>query len=138
MNSKRLEILNKLEELHRVNATLEELGEKWGLDIPVLMNLNLCLEEALTNVIFYAFDEEGKYPVIITFERSNEDGISILLEDNGKPFNPLEEVKEPDVNADVDERKIGGLGVFFIRQFMDEVEYNRNGNTNQLRMLKRL
>ncbi len=134
----KIEIRNKLEELETVNQTLERLGEEWGLELPVLMNLNLCLEEALTNIIFYAFEEEGKYPVRITFKYEKDKNVSILLEDEGKAFNPLEEVKAPDLDADVEERKVGGLGVFFIKQFMDIVNYQREGNTNQFLMLKQI
>ncbi len=134
----KIEIVNKLDELHTVNQALEQLGEKWELPIPILMNLNLCLEEALTNVIFYAFEEEGKYPIAITFTLSEKENVSIILEDKGKAFNPLEEVREPDLDAKVEDRRIGGLGVFFIKQFMDKVEYTRKGNTNQLLMLKQI
>ncbi len=137
MEKIRMELVNSLDELHKVNKTLEQLREKWKLEMSILMNLNLCLEEALTNIIFYAYEEKDKYPIIITFEHSNERSVSIILEDKGKAFNPLR-VKNPDLNADVKNRKIGSLGVFFIKNFMDEVEYTRSRNTNRLRMLKRI
>ncbi|MCE2503325.1 MAG: ATP-binding protein [Chlorobi bacterium] len=130
-------ILNQLSELHKVNETLEQLGKKWGLETPVLMSLNLCVEEALTNVIRYAYTEEAKYQINITFEHGPQE-VGIIVEDEGKAFNPLEEVMEPDVSAQIENRPIGGLGVFLIRQFMDEVTYQRIGNINQLRMLKRI
>lgn len=134
----KLEIVNELEELHRVNEALESLEEQWELPMPIVMNLNLCMEEALTNIIFYAHEEKGKHSIQITLEHNTGISVSVLLEDGGKAFNPLEETKEPDVEAAAADREIGGLGVFFIKQFMDEVEYQRVGNTNQLRMLKQL
>ena len=137
MTEIKLEISNKLEELHRVNATLEQLEEDWELPMPVVMNLNLCIEEALTNVIFYAFDEKEEQKIKLNFRKDNG-AVSILMEDKGKAFNPLEETKTPDVEAKAEDREIGGLGVFFIKQFMDEVSYNRVDNTNQLIMTKQL
>ena len=85
----------------------------WGIDMPVVMKLNHCLEEALTNIIFYAYKDRGKHPVMITFERIDQSSVSILLEDEGRAFNPLEEAEEPDLDAAAEERRIGGLGVFF-------------------------
>jgi anti-sigma regulatory factor (Ser/Thr protein kinase) len=133
-----IEIVNQIEELEKIVLTLEELEESWGLSPAISMNLNLCLEEALTNVIFYAYPEKGKHKIKVTFILEEQKSIRVSLEDNGVAFNPLEEVKKPDVEAAVEDREIGGLGVFFIKQFMDEVTYQREGNTNQLIMLKQL
>lgn len=137
MLEEKIEITNKLEELHKVNALLEGLEDTWGLPMPIVMNLNLCLEEALTNVIFYAYQDSGKHSINISIQYV-DDKVNLLIKDEGKPFNPLEEAKEPDTEANVEDRQIGGLGVFFIKQFMDEVKYQRVGDFNQLNMIKQL
>ncbi|MDD2328377.1 MAG: ATP-binding protein [bacterium] len=131
---KQLIILNKIEELHRVVAFLEQLEEEWQLPAGSLLPINLVLEEALSNVIFYAYEDERTHEIRIDFEYA-DNRLDVTIRDSGKPFDPTRN-NNPDLTLPVEERPIGGLGIFLIRKIMQEVSYERLGEENILRMSK--
>ena len=97
---------------------------------------DLALEEHLTNVLNYGFDD-GSEPWISVRVTVNGEALVAKITDTGKAFNPL---SRPPVDIDVplDERPIGGLGVHLMRQSMDELSYSREGRMNVLMMIKAL
>lgn len=129
-------IYNAVEELALLAARIEELSESWELPIPITMNLNLVLEEAVSNIIFYAFPEGGKHPIEITLTLKEKE-LKIIIEDEGIPFDPTLK-EQPDTNMPADQRPIGGLGIFLIRKIMDNVTYNREQKKNILTLKKNL
>ena len=130
-----IEITNKLEDLQKVSAYFEELSEQWNLEMKLTMNLSLCLEEALTNVIFYAYPDGKIGNIEVTFGLEPNE-VFISIEDTGVAFNPLTDSEAPDLNTTIEDRKVGGLGIHFIKQFMDKVQYQRVENKNQLTFSK--
>lgn len=133
---KKLTIENQLEQLTLVASFVEELCEELGLDASLVFNLNLVLEEAMTNVIMYAFPEGGKHELELT--AATEGGmLSLVVKDSGIAFDPTA-VPDADVTLTAEERPIGGLGIFLIRQIMDEVNYERVDECNILTMKKKL
>lgn len=133
---KKLTIENQLEQLTLVASFVEELCEELGLDASLVFNLNLVLEEAMTNVIMYAFPEGGKHKLELT--AATEGGmLSLVVKDSGIAFDPTA-VPDADVTLTAEERPIGGLGIFLIRQIMDEVNYERVDECNILTMKKKL
>lgn len=133
---KKLTIENQLEQLTLVASFVEELCEELGLDASLVFNLNLVLEEAMTNVIMYAFPEGGKHELELT--AVTEGGtLSLVVKDSGIAFDPTA-VPDADVTLTAEERPIGGLGIFLIRQIMDEVNYERVDECNILTMKKKL
>ena len=136
MSEKTISIVNQLEQLDTVVQTIEMLAEEWDLPLSLSMNLNLVLEELVTNIIFYGYDDKDEHLIHITL--ANESGtIRIRIEDDAREFNPLLQ-DEPNVDGALEERKIGGLGIFFVRKIMDEVTYERSGNKNILTLTKAL
>lgn len=132
---KQLIISNDIAELGRVVAFLDVIEEEWVLPSSLIMPLNLVLEEALTNVIFYAYEKESKNEIVIDFEkRGNELEIKII--DSGKPFDPTLK-PDPDITLPATERPIGGLGILLIKKIMDKVTYQRNESFNILLMTKK-
>ena len=108
-----------------------------GFDDSIIPKIELATEEALVNVIHYSgLGEQDK----IEIECSGEDGegIIILIKDKGVPYNPIGQVKEIDTNLPIEERQIGGYGIFLITKIMDKVEYQRQENTNVLSLKKYL
>lgn len=92
-------------------------------------------EEAIVNVLRYAYpDSKGNLEVIIE-HLTEKNGVLIELIDSGIAFNPLDRL-EPDINAPVEERPIGGLGIFMIKKMMDNLEYTRENGQNIFKLIK--
>lgn len=98
--------------------------------------LRLVLEELVVNVVNYAYGEGGDGPLDITVE-NRDDAIVITLTDQGVPFNPLEQ-EAPDTDLPPEERPIGGLGIFLVREMMDNVTYRYEAGHNILTVGKGL
>ena len=101
----------------------------------VVDDLNLALDEVVTNIISYAYDDEAEHQIGIRVALDG-DGVSVQVEDDGRAFNPLEAPK-PDVGLDLEQRPIGGLGVHIVRSLMDALEYRREDDRNIFIMRKR-
>jgi len=131
-----IEIENRVEELAVLAGKIEELAENWSLSMPLTMNINLVLEEAVSNVIFYAFNDSDKHLIQISLSLENKT-LTLEIVDDGISFNPLSRL-EPDVSLPVEERPIGGLGILLIKKMMDQVSYTRVNNQNRLTLLKNI
>lgn len=106
-------------------------------DDSLLFKIHLSVEEAVENVVDYAY--EGGMGWLEAGTELDTSGLTltILIKDAGVPFNPLEK-EDPDITASVEERKIGGLGIFLCKQMMDEVSYRYENGCNILTMKKHL
>lgn len=134
--NKKLIIKNHVGELERVNKFIEEIGEELGLDMELQMNLNLVMEEMVSNVIFYAYPE-GKTADIELVAKSNGKELTFMLSDQGKEFDPTaKEDADPDVNPM--DREIGGMGIFIVKNIMNQVTYQRLEGKNLLTMKKEI
>ena len=101
------------------------------------MSLNLALEEAVSNVIMYAYPK-GSDGLVELEAIIRKGSMEFILSDNGTPFDPTA-APEADITLDVEDRPIGGLGIFLVRNIMDEVKYNRSDDgKNILSMTKKL
>jgi anti-sigma regulatory factor (Ser/Thr protein kinase) len=110
---------------------------KLGFTPQKAKQLELATEEMVSNIVKYAFpcgekDEKGE--IKITVEKSPTK-LVIHLSDVGVPFNPLE-AAEPDIHASIEERPIGGLGIFLARRMVDDIQYRREENKNVLILVK--
>lgn len=99
----------------------------------IVPDLDLVLEEVLTNIIYYAYPS-GQGDIQLECEIVNEGELLIRIKDWGIPFNPLEK-DPPDLTLDISEREIGGLGIFLVRRLAREIDYKREGETNVLTLL---
>jgi anti-sigma regulatory factor (Ser/Thr protein kinase) len=102
----------------------------------IVFAITLSLDEVITNVISYGYDDHDEHHINVTL-RSGKGVIEISVEDDGKPFNPLE-FKTPDLKCPIDERPIGGLGIYLVKTYMNELKYDRAGGKNRLTMRKNL
>ena len=106
-----------------------------GIDKKMLFQLRLACEEVIVNIINYAYpDSKGSMEISYDI---NDNELVIVISDSGVPFNPIKK-EEPDLNIPLEERKIGGLGIFLVRNIMDQVEYQRDNGRNILTMRKTL
>ena len=129
-------ITNHVDELPVLAEKIEALAESWELSMPLAMNINLALEEAISNVIFYAFDDEKEHDIKIVLSLENKT-LTIKIIDDGKPFDPTAR-QQPDISLPAEDRPIGGLGIFLIKKMMNNVTYTRHNNLNTLTLLKNI
>ena len=130
-----LTMTNDIVEIPRLHRFMQVVSTHAGLDHAVAMNLNLALEEAVSNVILYAYPEGTKGEVTVEAVVWNE-RIDFTVSDNGVPFDPTD-APEPDISADVSDRPVGGLGIYLVKRIMDEVSYARKDGKNILSMTKK-
>ena len=128
------ELKNDFCELDLLCRNLEQFGESHGLSKNCKLDLNLVLEELLTNIISHGYADEGEHYIQITI--SHENGMLVVcVEDDGIPFNPVA-AEAPDIKSPLEAREIGGLGIHLIKQVMDDILYERVGNRNILTLKK--
>ena len=127
---------NDIKQVSRLQDWLEALSPNLGFDETLIPGLNLALEEAVTNVINYAYPE-GAYGSLELAASRDGDDLIFVLSDSGKAFDPTAK-PEVDISASVEDRPIGGLGIHMVRQIMDSVSYERKEDMNILTMIKKL
>lgn len=132
--NKRLVINNEISEIPRLAEFIEQLGEELGLAPAMVFNLNLVLEEAVSNIILYAYPKQmGKE---ITVEAcKTENSLIFVITDTGVEFDPTS-VARADITLPIEDRPVGGLGIFLIKKIMNEVEYQRIDGRNVFTMKK--
>ncbi len=136
MAEKTITLINQIAQLEVLADAIESLAAEWEISMSISLNLNLVLEELVTNIIFYGYEDAGEHKILIHL--SFEDTIlEVRIEDDAKEFNPLLHA-EPDVNAPIEEREIGGLGIHFVRKIMDDMTYERLANKNVLILKKKI
>jgi serine/threonine-protein kinase RsbW len=120
----------KTESLERLRAFVLDWVNQCGISAQTRLEVDLVLEELLTNVINYAYpDESGDVEVGYAMEGPKR--LCLTVKDWGKPFNPLA-CAEPALYADVEDRKVGGLGIYLVRHIADRICYRRLGDSNVL------
>jgi serine/threonine-protein kinase RsbW len=136
MASVQTRIPNRLDAMAEVAAMVEAFGNEHGLSRRIVHDVNVVLDEVLNNVISYAFEPGTRSEIGISMQISGGK-ILIDIEDTGRPFDPLG-APSPDLTGGLRERRVGGLGIHFVRNLMDAVEYARVGERNRLRLSKTL
>lgn len=131
---KEIKISNDLNEIAVLATFIDELGEELSLSAETTMNINLALEEAVANIIMYAYPTEEKHDILLRVT-STDKQLIFLLTDKGASFDPTQ-VDDVDISLSIEERPVGGLGIFLIRSIMNEISYQRIDNENRLIMKK--
>ncbi len=133
---KEIQIKNRIDELQHVAAFVEEIGEELGLSMELQLNLNLVMEEMVSNIIFYAYPEGTEATIELTAESDGKE-LTFVLSDQGREFDPT---MKDDVDIDINpaERDLGGMGIFIVKNIMNQVTYQRLEGRNLLTMKKRI
>ncbi|MBP2636563.1 MAG: RsbW [Firmicutes bacterium] len=135
MNQQQIVLKNDLAEIETMTAVIEQFGEAQALPLRVIFDMNLVLEEIITNIISYGYDDELEHSIMI--ELSWDNGLlALTVTDDAKPFDPLANAA-PDLLLPLEEREAGGLGIFFVKEKMDEVTYKWEQGHNILAMKKK-
>ncbi len=133
----RLRINSDIANLGRVAEFVTEAARESGLDDRDTYNVQMAVDEAVTNVIQHAYRGSDNGSIHISCERRGNEFVVEIL-DFGKPFDPSK-VRTPRTSGPLSRRGVGGLGIFFMKKLMDHVEFSSDaGRGNRLRMVKRV
>jgi len=128
------ELKNNLAELSTLCEKLESIGEALGLSRRSLFEINLALDELFTNIISYGFADQSEHVIQVCISADNN-LLTVVLEDDGIPFNPVER-QSPELPCDLENCKVGGLGIHLVKNLVDEVVYRRSADKNVLTLKK--
>ena len=131
-----LTLPNDINTIPQLNEFIDTVCEELEIDMALAMSLNLAMEEAVVNVMDYAYPEgtEGEVDIEAI---ADETQLHFTISDSGKPFAPTAK-EEVDTTLSAEERPIGGLGIHLIRQLMDNISYERKDGKNILRLSKNI
>ena len=113
---------------------LESFGVAHDWPVKLVLDINLALDEIITNTINYGYADDGVHEITVRV-RVHDGIVAVDVEDDAKAFDPLSAPK-PDINTSLEERAIGGLGIHIVKTLMDRVAYHYEGNRNHLRLEK--
>lgn len=132
----RIQLENRLEEFQRFESAFMDFARFQNLNDEVIYAIQLSVDELFTNIVSYGYDDSDTHTVKFVIDVTQEE-VRVEIIDDAKPFNPLDDA--PDVNLDlsIEERKIGGVGIHLVRSLMSEVTYVRDGDYNRLRLVKK-
>ncbi|MCR4749970.1 MAG: ATP-binding protein [Lachnospiraceae bacterium] len=133
----RIKIQAQTEHLHEVLLFVDGHLEEMGASMKVQMQIDMAVEELFVNIAHYAYAPDIGDAIICVTKDKEKNQISITFTDSGKAYNPLEK-PDPDVTLSVEERSIGGLGIYMVKKSMDDMHYEYKDGQNILTIMKRL
>ncbi len=132
-----ISIANDVQEIAGVAARIDEFCESRGIDPMTVNAVNVSMDEVLTNTIDYGYDDDGPHRIDIAV-RKEADTVVVAIEDDGREFDPSGPPPEVDFDATLEERTVGGLGLFLVHELMDSVDYRRADGRNFITLTKSL
>ncbi|MBI3941738.1 MAG: ATP-binding protein [Chloroflexi bacterium] len=130
-----LTVPGQIESLPQIMSLLADLSREWGLDEGEAYEVELVLEEACMNIIHHGYSEAIQGEIRLVCQIKGQE-MTFILEDDAPPFDPSQ-VPEPDIEAPLEERNLGGLGLFFMRRLMDKVQFEQlKPRGNRLTLVK--
>ncbi len=125
---------NELQEIAGVAERVEAFCAARGLGPQIAYAVNLSIDEILTNTISYGYDDDEAHRIDLAVRLEGET-LVVTIADDARPFDPSPP-RQADVEAPLEEREVGGLGLFLVQQMMDGVEYRRQGGRNVVTLTK--
>lgn len=129
-------LTNDIQQVPQLADFVDMVCEEVGMDMAVAIQMNLAMEEAVVNVMDYAYPAGTVGNVTIEAE-SDDDQLQFTIIDSGTPFDPTAK-EEVDTTLSAEERPIGGLGIHLVRQLMDSINYERIDGKNILTLRKKI
>ena len=133
---KNFTLSNRISELPALARKTDDIVQKWELPDSLGININLVLEEALSNIINYSFNDNREHKIRISLSL-NRNILTIKIKDDGIHFDPTSH-EPPDITLPALKRPVGGLGIFLISKIMDTVHYSRKKDLNVLTLTKKI
>ncbi len=131
-----LTITTARDELTAIAEEVEAVADREDWPFDLVFKVNLALEELVLNVLEHGFDDDDDSKECKIDLTSDADAVTIVISDRGKPFDPLTEAPDADVDSVMGERQVGGLGLHLVETLMDEASYQRTDGVNQLTLVK--
>ena len=129
-------LTNDIQQVPQLADFVDMVCEEVGMDMAIAIQMNLAMEEAVVNVMDYAYPTGTVGNVTIEAE-SDDDQLQFTIIDSGTPFDPTAK-EEVDTTLSAEERPIGGLGIHLVRQLMDSINYERIDGKNILTLRKKI
>lgn len=129
-----VDLKSRLSELDRLWGALQTFAADHHVPDEVVGALRLALEEIVVNVIRHGYRDVDTHAIRVRVALTGKQ-CTVVVADDARPYDPLSRAT-PDIDADIDDRPIGGLGIFFVRELMDEVDYRREHEQNILTIKK--
>jgi sigma-B regulation protein RsbU (phosphoserine phosphatase) len=128
---------NDLGELPRLRRRIESFLDQYDLPIETIFNICLSLDEIFTNIVSYGYEDQSERQIEVAIQHDGKAVVATVVDD-GKEYDPLADPPEIDLDAELETRAVGGLGIFLVRTFMDQVSYCRDAERNRLVIVKRV
>lgn len=136
--SHRLKLPAHMDSLHEFIQFMEQSAGELGLEDALIRKLSLVAEELLVNVVHYAYAGTGEDGGIdLQCGMADRQTFCMRIADKGKPFDPLS-AAEPDLTRDIEDRPVGGLGVYLVRELADHLDYQRKDGANVVLFCKKV
>lgn len=132
----RINLKNQLGEIQRFQDEFAQFAVTKDIDTSTVRDLHVVFDELLSNIVRYAYLDDKTHEFEVEIDASME-RLKITIVDDGIPFNPLEAVK-PDTSLPLEDRKIGGLGIYLVLNLVDELTYERSADRNVVILTKLL
>ena len=130
-----LTLKTEIEEFEQLRIWLQKIALKLKLPEKITSQLMIAADEVFSNIAAYAYP--GTSGMVTISAEQNDSLLQLTFADTGRPFDPLR-TAEPDVKLPLEQRKIGGLGIFVVKKLMDKVEYRRENDRNILILTKHI
>jgi anti-sigma regulatory factor (Ser/Thr protein kinase) len=131
-----IQIASRIEDMKLVASMVDAFGRDNGLPQSAVNDLNVALDEIIINVISYGYSDAADHAIDVVLSYDGKD-VTAIVTDDGKPFDPLQ-APPPKLGTSLKTRRIGGLGIHFVRNLMDQCSYSRSNGRNELTLRKRV
>ena len=123
--------------LQHIASEVEGLGQRESWPDSLVFKVNLVLEEVGINILSYGGEIGGAWPEFEIVIASEDDALTIEVSDQGRPFDPFNDAPKPSIDAAIEDRTVGGLGIHLVKTMMDDTSYQHSGGRNRLTMVAR-
>ena len=134
---KELKYEARLSNLTDLTAQIDLLLEQMDCSVKIQTQIDVSIDEIFTNICSYAYQDKTGSAIVRVEGYENPKRLCICFTDEGIPYNPLEK-EDPDINLSVEERPIGGLGIFMVKSMMDDMQYEYRDGKNVLTLFKNI
>ena len=133
---KTVRITNQSDQIDTVRKFFDDYSKENKLTEKTVHDIQMALDELLTNIVNYGYEDTDEHRIDVRFG-INDNALMVEIVDDSKPYNILEQ-ENPDISLSVEDKPIGGLGIFLIKKLMSNVDYYTKEGKNHLVMTKEL